>query len=65
MSFRRLNEIVNGRRAITPDTALRLGRLFGQTPDFWMNLQMRWDLYQALRSKAARDLERIKPVAAA
>jgi addiction module HigA family antidote len=65
MSFRRLNEIINGRRAVTPDTALRLGRLFGQTPDFWMNLQMRWDLYHALRSQAARDLDRIDPIAAA
>jgi addiction module HigA family antidote len=35
MSFRRLNEIVNERRAVTPDTALRLVKLFGQTPDFW------------------------------
>jgi antitoxin HigA-1 len=65
MSFRRLNEIINGRRAVTPDTALRLAKLFRQTPDFWMSLQMRWDLYHALRSKAARDLDRIKPVAAA
>ena len=65
MSFRRLNEIINGRRAVTPDTALRLAKLFRQTPDFWMSLRMRWDLYHALRSKAARDLERIKPVAAA
>lgn len=65
MSFRRLNEIINGRRAVTPDTALRLAKLFRQTPDFWMNLQVRWDLYHALRSKAARDLERIRPIAAA
>jgi antitoxin HigA-1 len=65
MSFRRLNEIVNQRRAVTPDTALLLAKLFGQTPDFWMNLQMRWDLYQALHSKAARDLARIEPIAAA
>lgn len=65
MSFRRLNEIVNRRRAVTPDTALRLARLFGQTPDFWMDMQIRWDLYHALHSKTARDLEQIKPVAAA
>jgi antitoxin HigA-1 len=57
--------IINGRRAVTPDTALRLAKLFRQTPDFWMSLQMRWDLYHALCSKAARDLERIKPVGAA
>lgn len=65
MSFRRLNEIINERRAVTPDTALRLAKLFSQTPDFWMNLQMRWDLYHALHSKSARDLEQIKPIVAA
>jgi addiction module HigA family antidote len=65
MSFRRLNEIINERRRVTPDTALRLGRLFGQSPEFWMQLQVRWDLYHALHSKAARDLDKIRPVAAA
>ena len=65
ISFRRLNEIVNERRAITPDTALRLAKLFGQTAEFWMSMQMRWDLYHALHSKAARDLARIEPIAAA
>jgi addiction module HigA family antidote len=65
MSFRRLNEIINERRAVTPDTALRLAKLFSQTPDFWMNLQMRWELYHALHSKSARDLAQIKPIAAA
>ncbi len=65
MSFRRLNEIVNERRNVTPDTALRLARLFAQTPDFWMNMQLRWDLYQAMHSKAARDVADIRPVVAA
>jgi len=45
--YQRVNEIVNGRRGITPSTALRLARFFGMTPDFWMNLQLRWDLYHA------------------
>jgi len=39
--YQRVNEIVNGRRGITPGTALRLARFFGMTPDFWMNLQQR------------------------
>ena len=45
--YQRVNEIVNGKRGITPSTALRLAKFFGMTPDFWMNLQLRWDLYHA------------------
>ena len=45
--YQRVNEIVNGKRGITPSTALRLAKYFGMTPDFWMNLQLRWDLYHA------------------
>ena len=41
---RRINEIVHGKRAITPDTALRLARAFGMSPRFWLNLQARFDL---------------------
>lgn len=41
---RRINEIVNGERAITADTALRLGRYFGMSPQFWLNLQSHYDL---------------------
>ena len=43
----RVNEIVHGRRGITADTALRLSRFFGTTPDFWMNLQKSYDLVAA------------------
>ena len=45
--YQRINEIINGRRGITPATALRLGKFFGISPGFWMNLQLRWDLYSA------------------
>lgn len=45
--YQRVNEIINGRRGITPGTALRLSKFFGTSPDFWMNLQQRWDLYHA------------------
>lgn len=44
---RRINEIVKGKRAITADTALRLGRYFGMEPQFWLNLQARFDLETA------------------
>ena len=43
----RLNEIVNGKRGITADTALRLARLFKMSPEFWMGLQADWDLWHA------------------
>ncbi len=46
----RLNEIVRRRRGITADTALRLARLLGTSPEFWMNLQTTWDLYHAARA---------------
>lgn len=44
--YQRVNEIINERRGITPSTALRLSKFFGMSPDFWMNLQLRWDLYR-------------------
>ena len=44
VSARRINEIVNGKRSITADTALRFSLFFGTTPDFWMHLQSRFDL---------------------
>src|SRR3972149_3338501 len=61
--YQRVNEIVNGRRGITPSTALRLAKFFGNSEGFWMNLQLRWDLYQARRSEA-RDLSQITPIGA-
>ncbi|MEX1258034.1 MAG: HigA family addiction module antitoxin [Gemmatimonadota bacterium] len=61
--YQRINELVNGRRGITPATALRLAKFFGTTPDVWMNLQLRWDLYQA-REAEASELERIKQIRA-
>ena len=52
MPYQRVNEIVNGRRGITPGTALRLAKYFGTSEGFWMNLQLRWDLYRARRNEA-------------
>lgn len=50
--YQRVNEIVNGRRGITPSTALRLSKFFGTSTGFWMNLQARWDLYHTERDEA-------------
>ena len=62
ISFPRVNEIVNGRRGITPDTAIRLSRLFGTTPAFWLTGQLEWDLWHAERAISRETLERIVPV---
>lgn len=60
--YQRVNELINRRRGITPATALRLAKYFGNTPGFWMNLQLRWDLYQAQQSEAdaLRTIRRVK-----
>jgi addiction module HigA family antidote len=50
--YQRVNELINRRRGISPATALRLAKFFGNTPEFWMNLQLRWDLYHAQQSEA-------------
>ena len=63
VSYPRVNEIINGKRGITPDTALRLCKLFGTTPEFWLNGQRNWDLWHALRSETAGDLKRIVALA--
>ena len=62
--YQRINEIVHGRRGVTPSTALRLARFFGMSADFWMNLQLRWDLFHA--QQAEQDsLKNIQPYVAA
>ena len=62
--YQRVNELVNGRRGVTPSTALRLSKFFGNSAGFWLNLQQRWDLYHAQREDD-RDLKRIKTIKAA
>lgn len=51
VSRRRINELVVGKRSITPDTAIKLAKYFNTDPEFWLTLQMRWDLQQALEKK--------------
>jgi addiction module HigA family antidote len=60
VSFPRLNEIINGKRGVTPDTALRLERVFGASAQFWLNLQQGWDLWHAKHSAEARAIAKIK-----
>ena len=62
---RRINEIVKGQRAITADTALRLGRYFGMSPEFWLNLQTHYDLEQEQERLAERLEKEVKVLATA
>jgi antitoxin HigA-1 len=61
MSYPRMNEIVKGKRSVTPDTALRLARFTGTEPEFWLNLQQAVDLWSALHSDQASELDDIQP----
>jgi addiction module HigA family antidote len=58
--YQRINEIVNGRRGMTPSTALRLARFLGMSAGFWMNLQLRRDLYHTQRAEE-QELKTIQP----
>ena len=62
VSYPRLNEIIKGRRSVTPDTALRLSRVLGMSPDFWLGLQQDWDLWNAMNSPEAKQIKRLKPI---
>lgn len=62
--YQRINELVHKKRGMTPSTALRLAKFFDTSAGFWMNLQLRWDLYQASRLEA-EELKRIRKVHAA
>ena len=65
ISPNRIAEIVNNRRRITADTALRLSLYFGNSPEFWMNLQTHYDLKIARRNLRAEEIERIRAQRAA
>jgi addiction module HigA family antidote len=63
VSYVRMNEIVNGKRRITPSTALRLARAFGTSPEFWLNGQLALDLYNTLGDEREMEtIEKIKPI---
>jgi antitoxin HigA-1 len=64
VSRQTVNELLRERRALSPEMALRLSRLFGNTPEFWLNAQRAVDLWDAAQTIKA-DVERIKPLHAA
>lgn len=61
VSRQSINELLRGRRAVSPEMALRLARLFGNTPEFWLNAQRAVDLWEATRA-VRKDVGRIKPL---
>ena len=62
VSYPRLNEIVRGKRSVTPDTALRLARVTGMGADFWLGLQQDWDLWHALTAERAAAIASLEPL---
>jgi antitoxin HigA-1 len=62
VSFPRLNEIIRGKRAVTPDTALRLARVLGMSADFWLGLQLDWDLWHAMRGSNSVEISHLVPL---
>jgi len=63
VSYVRVNELIHGKRRLTPDTALRLSRLFGNSVEFWLNGQLACDMWHALHSPAMAEVEKIEPLA--
>lgn len=59
--YQRVNELVNGKRGITPSTALRLAKYFGNSPSFWLNLQNNWEIYH-VNQVEAEQLKNIQPL---
>ena len=58
----RVNEIIKGKRGVTEETALRFAAALRTSPGFWLNLQQRWNLHQAMHSEVAKDIEQIEPI---
>ena len=62
VSYPRLNEIIKGRRSVTPDTALRLSYVLGMSADFWLGLQQDWDLWHAMNGPKAIEIKKLQPL---
>ena len=62
VSFVRLNQIIRGKRGVTPDTALRLARVLGMSAEFWLGLQLDWDLWYAMQGEKAAAIARLEPL---
>ena len=60
LSRKHINEVVNCKKPVSTDMALRLSRLFGTSPELWLNGQMAWDIWHEMRGKKARELKAIE-----
>jgi len=60
--IQRVNLLIKGKRNMTPDTALRLSRYLGTTPDVWLNLQQVWDVWHELHGARAREIKAVRPL---
>ena len=59
--YQQIKDLINGRGGITSGTALRLAKFLGTTPDFWLNLQRRWEIYE-VQQKEGHEIEKITPI---
>jgi addiction module HigA family antidote len=62
ISSPRLNDVIRKKRAVTPDTALRLAQVLGMSADFWLGLQQDWDLWHAMQSERAARIQELEPL---
>lgn len=62
VSYPRLNEIIKKRRSVTPDTALRLSKVLGMSAEFWLGLQLDWDLWHAQNGSGAEEVSQLEPL---
>ncbi len=62
ISLQRLNDLIHGRRGVTPDTALRLARVLGTSPEFWLSMQESWDLWHAAHGPEAKEIAILEPL---
>lgn len=62
VQFKRVNEIINQRRRVTPETAVLLAKVFGTSPQYWLNLQVAYDLYEVEHGEKAGRLKRVRPI---
>ena len=64
ISFPRLNDLIHARRGVTVDTALRLAKVLGTSPELWLNLQQAWDLWHTAHGEEGRKIAKLEPLGA-
>ena len=62
ISYPRLNQVIHGKRGLTADTAVRLARVLGTSPEYWLELEQRWRVWAVLHSPQAEKIEHLEPL---